>query len=354
MATGARPRVVAGAEPDGERILTWTQVYALDELPERLIVVGSGVTGAEFASAYGALGSDVVLVSSRDRVLPGEDADAAQVLEDVFRRRGMTVLNRSRASTVARTADGVRVTLTDGRTVDGSHCLMAVGSIPNTEDLGLAEAGVVHGRRRIRRRRPGVAYVAPRRVRRRRLHRRPHAGVGRCHAGPDRDVARTRRRGRAAGPARRCPPTCSPTPRSRPSASPRPTSTKVAPRRSSSSCPLAGNARAKMQGMEDGFVKLFASTGSAHRHRRRRRRAAGQRARSSPSPSPSRSGSPSTRSSRRSPSIRRSPAPSPRPPAGSTPPSRRGTGRSASRVRNDGNVEPRATDSKSCSSSGQS
>ena len=77
VATGARPRVVAGAEPDGERILTWTQVYDMDRTPERLIVVGSGVTGAEFASAYLALGSEVVLVSCRDRVLPGEDADAA-------------------------------------------------------------------------------------------------------------------------------------------------------------------------------------------------------------------------------------------------------------------------------------
>ena len=80
VATGARPRELPEARPDGERILTWTQVYGLSELPERLIVVGSGVTGAEFASAYDALGSEVVLVSSRDRVLPGEDADAAQVL----------------------------------------------------------------------------------------------------------------------------------------------------------------------------------------------------------------------------------------------------------------------------------
>ena len=70
-----------GAEPDGERILTWTQVYDMAETPERLVVVGSGVTGAEFASAYLALGSEVVLVSSRDRVLPGEDPDAAEVLE---------------------------------------------------------------------------------------------------------------------------------------------------------------------------------------------------------------------------------------------------------------------------------
>src|SRR5918994_1775426 len=123
VSTGARPRVLPDAEPDGERILTWTQVYDLDELPERLIVVGSGVTGAEFASAYNALGSDVVLVSSRDRVLPGEDADAAYVLEEVFTRHGLTVLSRSRAASVRRVGDAVVVTLTDGRTVEGSHAL---------------------------------------------------------------------------------------------------------------------------------------------------------------------------------------------------------------------------------------
>ena len=83
-------------------------------------MVGSGVTGAEFASAYDALGSEVILVSSRDRVLPGEDADAAQVLEDVFARRGLTVMSRSRAASVTRDGDEVTVTLTDGRTVTGS------------------------------------------------------------------------------------------------------------------------------------------------------------------------------------------------------------------------------------------
>ncbi|HEX7189134.1 MAG TPA: NAD(P)H-quinone dehydrogenase [Actinomycetes bacterium] len=142
VATGAHPRVLPDAQPDGERILSWEQVYALDDLPEHLIVVGSGVTGAEFASAYTALGSQVTLVSSRDRVLPGEDADAATVLEDVFRRRGMTVLSKSRAGAVTRDGDSVSVSLEDGRTVVGSHCLMAVGSIPNTSGLGLEEAGV--------------------------------------------------------------------------------------------------------------------------------------------------------------------------------------------------------------------
>ena len=142
LATGAQPRVLPGSEPDGERILDWEQLYALTELPERLIVVGSGVTGAEFASAYNALGSEVVLVSSRDRVLPGEDADAAAVLEEVFARRGMTVMSRSRAGSVERTDNGVVVRLQDGRTVEGTHCLLAVGSTPNTADLGLEEAGV--------------------------------------------------------------------------------------------------------------------------------------------------------------------------------------------------------------------
>jgi len=146
IATGAHPRVLPTAQPDGERILTWEQVYELDELPQRLVVVGSGVTGAEFASAYNALGVDVVLVSSRDRVLPGEDSDATQVLEDVLKSRGMTVLARSRASAVERVGDDkVRVALADGREVEGSHCLLAVGSEPNTAGLGLEESGVVTG-----------------------------------------------------------------------------------------------------------------------------------------------------------------------------------------------------------------
>jgi NAD(P)H dehydrogenase (quinone) len=142
LATGASPRTLDTAQPDGERILTWEQVYDLDEVPSHLIVVGSGVTGAEFASAYLSLGIDVTLVSSRDRVLPGEDADAAAVLEDVLTRRGMHVLSRSRMASVERHGDTVTVTLTDGRTVEGSHCILALGSVPNTSGLGLEEAGV--------------------------------------------------------------------------------------------------------------------------------------------------------------------------------------------------------------------
>ncbi|MEZ0579361.1 NAD(P)H-quinone dehydrogenase [Nocardioides sp. MH1] len=145
IATGAAPRTLPTAVPDGERILTWEQVYDLTEVPTELVVVGSGVTGAEFASAYLALGIPVTLVSSRDRVLPGEDAEAAQVLEDVLTRRGMNVLPQSRMESVTRAGDVVTVRLTDGREVQGSHCVLALGSVPNTADLGLEEAGVVTG-----------------------------------------------------------------------------------------------------------------------------------------------------------------------------------------------------------------
>jgi NAD(P)H dehydrogenase (quinone) len=142
IATGADPRVLAGAEPDGERILDWRDVYDLDEMPEHLVVVGSGVTGAEFASGYLEAGVPVTLVSSRDQVLPGEDADAAEVLEEVFQSRGGRIAERGRAAAVKRTEKGVLVELTDGRTVEGSHALMTVGTVPNTAGLNLEQTGV--------------------------------------------------------------------------------------------------------------------------------------------------------------------------------------------------------------------
>jgi NAD(P)H dehydrogenase (quinone) len=142
IATGATPRLLPDAMPDGERILTWRQLYDLPALPSHLIVIGSGVTGAEFASAYLAIGVEVTLVSSRDRVMPHEDVDASIAIEQVFRSRGMDILNNSRAMGVRRTDTGVEVTLSDGRVVAGSHALMAVGSVPNTSGLGLVEYGV--------------------------------------------------------------------------------------------------------------------------------------------------------------------------------------------------------------------
>ncbi|NLA66002.1 MAG: NAD(P)H-quinone dehydrogenase [Leucobacter sp.] len=142
LAVGASPRELESAKPDGERILTWKQLYDLPAIPEHLIVVGSGVTGAEFANAYRTLGSEVTLVSSREQVLPGEDPDAAAVIEREFNRLGMHVMSKSRAASVTRSEHGVIVELEDGRTVEGTHCLMAVGSVPNTTGLGLAQAGV--------------------------------------------------------------------------------------------------------------------------------------------------------------------------------------------------------------------
>lgn len=142
IATGATPRVLPGAVPDGERILNWRQLYDLTELPEHLVIVGSGVTGAEFCNAYTELGVTVTVVASRDQILPHEDSDAAAVLEEVFSERGVTLVKNARADSVLRTAGGIRVTMADGRTVDGSHALMTVGSVPNTAGLGLERVGI--------------------------------------------------------------------------------------------------------------------------------------------------------------------------------------------------------------------
>jgi dihydrolipoamide dehydrogenase len=261
ISTGAHPRVLPGAEPDGERILTWTQLYELDRLPDRLVVVGSGVTGAEFASAYDALGADVVLVSSRDRVLPGEDADAAAVLEGVFTRRGMTVLGQSRATSVKRVGDGVVVALEDGRTVEGSHCLVAVGSVPNTDGLGLEEAGVTLGK---------GGFITVDKVSR--TTARGVYAAGDCTgvlmlasvAAMQGRIAMWHALGDAVAPLDLL--TVSSNVFTEPEiatvgwSQAAVESGRVDAR--TIKLPLATNARAKMQGMKDGFVKLFCTPGS--------------------------------------------------------------------------------------------
>ncbi len=256
IATGATPRRLPSAVPDGERILTWRQVYDLPALPEHLIVIGSGVTGAEFASSYLAIGVPVTLVSSRDRVMPHEDADAAMAIERVFRARGMTILNNSRADAVKRVGDGVEVTLSDGRVVTGSHALMAVGSIPNTTDLGLPEYGVNVG--------PG-GYVTVDRVSRTNV-----PGVyaaGDCTgvlplasvAAMQGRIAMWHALGEAVAPLRLrtvaanvfTDPELATVGVSQADVD----SGKVPARQVM--LPLAGNARAKMAGLDDGFIKLF-------------------------------------------------------------------------------------------------
>ena len=146
IATGASPRVLPYARPDGERILTWRQIYDLTDLPDHLVVVGSGVTGAEFVNAYTELGVTVTVVASRDQILPHEDSEAAAVLEEVFAERGVTLVKNARADSVIRTAAGVIVNMTDGRRVAGSHALITVGSVPNTSGLGLERVGIELGK----------------------------------------------------------------------------------------------------------------------------------------------------------------------------------------------------------------
>jgi dihydrolipoamide dehydrogenase len=142
VATGSRPRVPEFAPVDGERVLTTRQAYPPPELPEHVIVIGSGVTGVEFTHMFDALGSKVSLLVSRQQVLPLKDPEVAAALEDEFMRQGVMLLKGARASRIERTGDTVLVTCEDGRVVEGSHAVLAVGSIPNSEDLGLEEAGI--------------------------------------------------------------------------------------------------------------------------------------------------------------------------------------------------------------------
>jgi len=261
VATGAAPRTLETAQPDGERILTWEQVYDLDEVPEHLVVVGSGVTGAEFASAYNALGVDVTLVSSRDRVLPGEDADAAEVLEDVFKRRGMTVLGKSRMQSVVRDGDSVTVTLTDGRAVVGSHCLLALGSVPKTVGMGLEEAGVVLS---------DAGFVEVDRVSR--TSARGVYAAGDCTgvlmlasvAAMQGRIAMWHYLGDAVAPLdlRKVSSNVFTAPEIATVGWTQNQVDSGAVDVESITLPLAGNARAKMQGVRDGFVKLFARPGT--------------------------------------------------------------------------------------------
>ena len=143
VATGSRPRVPDWAVPDGERILTTRQAYPPPEMPEHLVVVGSGVTGVEFVHMFSALGCEVSLIVSRQHVLPHKDAEVAAALEDELLRRGVKLFKGARAQRAEVTGTGVTVHCDDGRLVHGSHVLLAVGSVPNSDHLGLENAGVI-------------------------------------------------------------------------------------------------------------------------------------------------------------------------------------------------------------------
>jgi dihydrolipoamide dehydrogenase len=142
ISTGSRPRIPEFCIPDGERILTTRQAYPPPELPEHLVVVGSGVTGVEFVHMFSALGSKVTLIVSRQQVLPQKDPEVAAALEDDFLERGVKLLKGARAVGIDRDGDTVKVSCDDGRVAIGSHALLAIGSIPNSDGLGLEHAGV--------------------------------------------------------------------------------------------------------------------------------------------------------------------------------------------------------------------
>jgi dihydrolipoamide dehydrogenase len=147
LSTGSRPRTPVWATLDADRILSTRDAYPPKVLPDHLVVIGSGVTGVEFVHLFSALGSEVTLIVSRQQVLPQKDPEVAAVLEADFSRRGVHLLKGARAVAAERTESGVVVRCEDGRSVSGSHALMAIGSIPNSEGLGLEGAGVVVGER---------------------------------------------------------------------------------------------------------------------------------------------------------------------------------------------------------------
>src|SRR5438132_1047966 len=142
LATGSRPRIPDWAEVDGERLLTTRQAYPPKEIPDHLVVIGSGVTGVEFTHMFRSLGSEVTLIVSRQQVLPGKDPEVAAALEGEFLRRGVRLYKGARASSIERESDELRVLCDDGRVAKGTHAVLAIGSIPNSDGLGLDAAGV--------------------------------------------------------------------------------------------------------------------------------------------------------------------------------------------------------------------
>lgn len=142
LATGSRPRIPEWAAVDGTRILTTRDAYPPKEIPEHLIVIGSGVTGVEFVHMFRSFGSKVSLVVSRQQVLPAKDPEVAAALESDFLDTGVLLYKGARAVGIEVTGSGVKVLCDDQRVIEGSHALLAIGSVPNSENLGLGNAGV--------------------------------------------------------------------------------------------------------------------------------------------------------------------------------------------------------------------
>ena len=146
IATGSRPRDIPVLVIDGERV--WSSTHALfqDEAPARLVIVGAGAVGIEFADIYAAYGSKVTVVEMLDRILPVEDEEASDAVARSYKRRGMEILTSTALQNTEIHDSGVRLTVKDGageeRTLEADYVLSAVGRVPNTGDIGLEKAGV--------------------------------------------------------------------------------------------------------------------------------------------------------------------------------------------------------------------
>lgn len=147
LATGSRPRIPDWAPIDGERVLTTRDSYPPPETPERLVVIGSGVTGVEFVHMFRSFGAEVTLIVSRQQVLPQKDPEVAAALEANFLERGVKLFKGARAEGIEVSDEGVVVACDDGRRAHGTHVVLAIGSIPNSDGLGLEDVGVAmdHG-----------------------------------------------------------------------------------------------------------------------------------------------------------------------------------------------------------------
>ena len=144
VSTGSQPRIPEWCHPDGDRILTTRDCYPPRVFPESVTVVGSGVTGVEFVHMFSSFGAKVTLVVSRQQVLPTKDPEVAAVLEQEFMRRGVKLVMGARAEAIKRSESGdtVVVRCDDGRVIESSHAVLAIGSVPNTAGIGLDAAGV--------------------------------------------------------------------------------------------------------------------------------------------------------------------------------------------------------------------
>lgn len=142
LSTGSRPRVPDWAPIEHPRVLTTRHAYPPPDFPEHLIVIGSGVTGVEFVHMFKSFDAEVTLIVSRQQVLPQKDPEVAAALEEDFIRRGVKLMMGARAESIELDGDEVRVKTDDGRTAVGSHALLAIGSVPNSDSLNLDAVGV--------------------------------------------------------------------------------------------------------------------------------------------------------------------------------------------------------------------